>query len=203
MDKSNASQVSLTKTRFKVCPACLCTKVLDKQFFHVSRTGNGRTGYTPRCKVCACLARKTYYYANVAAEKERHWEWTQKNREKVNAHARKSRNKHSEKYKERDKAWRLKNKAVILANNRARKAAIRQADREPYTGDDLLQMWYAQSGLCFYCNVPLFAHYHVEHMIPLSRGGADKLENLCLACPTCNLRKGAKTAEEFIALTNE
>jgi 5-methylcytosine-specific restriction endonuclease McrA len=28
-------------------------------------------------------------------------------------------------------------------------------------------------------------------------GGADKIENLVLACPACNLRKYTKTGEEF------
>lgn len=49
---------------------------------------------------------------------------------------------------------------------------------------------------CCYCgkeNVPL----EVEHIIPKSRGGTDRVDNLCLACHDCNQRKGSKTAEEF------
>ncbi|MBE2925432.1 HNH endonuclease, partial [Anoxybacillus flavithermus] len=37
----------------------------------------------------------------------------------------------------------------------------------------------------------------VEHIIPKSRGGTDRVDNLCLACHDCNQRKGSKTAEEF------
>jgi hypothetical protein len=33
------------------------------------------------------------------------------------------------------------------------------------------------------------ATFHVEHIIPVSEGGSDDLENLCLACPSCNLQK--------------
>lgn len=61
-------------------------------------------------------------------------------------------------------------------------------------------MWVEQDGACFYCGTPLFAAYHVEHKIPLSRGGTDRLTNICLACAPCNLRKGAKTEDEFRAL---
>ncbi len=49
---------------------------------------------------------------------------------------------------------------------------------------------------CCYCgkeNVPL----EVEHIIPKSRGGTDRIDNLCLACRDCNQRKGSQTAEEF------
>ncbi|QAV27304.1 HNH endonuclease [Neobacillus thermocopriae] len=49
---------------------------------------------------------------------------------------------------------------------------------------------------CCYCGkegVPL----EIEHIIPKSRGGTDRVDNLCLACHDCNQRKGSKTAEEF------
>jgi hypothetical protein len=33
------------------------------------------------------------------------------------------------------------------------------------------------------------ATFHVEHIVPKSRGGRQKLGNLAWACPGCNLRK--------------
>lgn len=49
---------------------------------------------------------------------------------------------------------------------------------------------------CAYCsaqNVPL----ELEHIIPKSRGGSDRVSNLTLACRPCNQRKGDQTAAEF------
>lgn len=49
---------------------------------------------------------------------------------------------------------------------------------------------------CCYCgkqNIPL----EIEHIIPKSRGGSNRVDNLCLACRSCNQKKGNKTAEEF------
>ncbi|HTU26018.1 MAG TPA: HNH endonuclease signature motif containing protein [Pirellulales bacterium] len=51
------------------------------------------------------------------------------------------------------------------------------------------------SELCEYChrsqaNSPLIA-FHVEHIVPRKHGGGDSLDNLALACPDCNLRKGS------------
>jgi hypothetical protein len=37
----------------------------------------------------------------------------------------------------------------------------------------------------------------VEHLIPRSRGGSDRVSNLVLACHACNQAKGDQTAEEF------
>ena len=49
---------------------------------------------------------------------------------------------------------------------------------------------------CAYCkseNVPL----QIEHIVPRSRGGSNRVSNLTLACKPCNLKKGTLTAEEF------
>ncbi len=49
---------------------------------------------------------------------------------------------------------------------------------------------------CVYCgktDTPL----EIEHIIPKSRGGSNKIDNLAIACRSCNKAKGSKTAEEF------
>ncbi len=183
---------------FKVCPGCLETKPLNTEFFHRSNSRKG--GYVPRCKTCMCAKRRAYYRANAEAEKDRHSVWVENNKKRVSEHSAKSRAKHIEQRKDYERGWRQRNKARILAKNRARKALIKAADRERYTGDDLHALWVKQGGLCFYCGTPLFGVYHVEHKTPLSRGGADRLTNICLSCPPCNLRKGTLSAEEFRAL---
>lgn len=52
------------------------------------------------------------------------------------------------------------------------------------------------NGLCEYCRCPLeFSSnpFSVEHILPVSKGGTDDLENLALACQGCNNYKAAKT----------
>lgn len=54
-------------------------------------------------------------------------------------------------------------------------------------------------GRCEYCRMHQElqgAAFHVEHTEPTARGGADDLDNLALACPTCNLKKGARVTGE-------
>lgn len=49
---------------------------------------------------------------------------------------------------------------------------------------------------CAYCgaeNIPL----EVEHIVPKSRGGSNRVSNLTLACTLCNQKKGNQTAQEF------
>lgn len=68
-----------------------------------------------------------------------------------------------------------------------------------HTIEDVRALFEQQEGLCYYCNKNL-PPYHIEHKIPLARGGSDYKENICLACPTCNYRKRTKTDEEFFEL---
>jgi hypothetical protein len=49
---------------------------------------------------------------------------------------------------------------------------------------------------CAYCGatgVPL----QIDHIVPKSRGGSDRVSNLALACRPCNQAKGTQTAAEF------
>lgn len=52
---------------------------------------------------------------------------------------------------------------------------------------------------CAYCGRDLGADWQLEHMLPLSRGGAHELANLALSCPDCNLAKRRMTAPEYLA----
>ena len=48
------------------------------------------------------------------------------------------------------------------------------------------------AGRCEYCRMHQAlqgATFHVEHVLPRSRGGESRPENLAWACPGCNLRK--------------
>lgn len=57
----------------------------------------------------------------------------------------------------------------------------------------LLEKW---GRACVYCGAtdrPL----QVEHIVPKSRGGSDRVSNLALACAPCNQTKGHRTAAEF------
>lgn len=56
-----------------------------------------------------------------------------------------------------------------------------------------------QRGLCFYCDQPLGEGRatHIEHLTPVSRGGANEWDNLVYSCQPCNNSKRSKTLMEF------
>jgi HNH endonuclease len=50
---------------------------------------------------------------------------------------------------------------------------------------------------CGYCHSPqhlVMARLEIEHIIPISRGGATEESNLWLSCPLCNRAKADRTA---------
>jgi 5-methylcytosine-specific restriction endonuclease McrA len=57
----------------------------------------------------------------------------------------------------------------------------------------VLEKWQRRCAYCGASNTPL----QIEHIVPRSRGGSDRVSNLTLACEPCNVRKGTQTAEEF------
>jgi hypothetical protein len=52
-------------------------------------------------------------------------------------------------------------------------------------------------GRCFYCGSG--EKLCADHKVPLSRGGTNDPSNLCACCRNCNLKKGSRTAEEWLS----
>lgn len=63
----------------------------------------------------------------------------------------------------------------------------------------IIQMLLAVQGpYCGYCSINFEkTPYHVEHIVPLSAGGTNNFNNLCLSCPTCNLIASSKVFCSF------
>lgn len=111
-------------------------------------------------------------------------------------------------YRKNKEKFRIKRKSVSV--HRAAKLRLYNKKRI-----DLIQLGTSDSGdaqivqlisqlkaspetKCFYCGVPLFGNaIHIDHIVPLSKGGAHCVSNLCASCPPCNLSKNDKTVDEW------
>ena len=72
-----------------------------------------------------------------------------------------------------------------------------------FTQADARLILLSQDGLCLYCSVllPEGRGRHIDHLVPLSRGGTNHPKNISWACSRCNMKKGTMTAEEFVNVT--
>lgn len=53
---------------------------------------------------------------------------------------------------------------------------------------------------CEYCKSPMdftAEIFHIEHIIPLSKGGSNELSNLALSCSGCNMRKSHRVSNLY------
>lgn len=115
------------------------------------------------------------------AHNERNAKWREENRTKANA---------------LKTEWRRKNPRSHAAHEAKRRAAKKNCEGS-HTARDVEVIFKRQGGKCAYCQRTV-NEYHVDHVMPLSRGGSNGPENLAIACPTCNLKKNNKTVSEFI-----
>lgn len=175
-----------------------CTKCDQRKPLAAFYLRNGR----PRtdCKDC-CTERSAAY---IAAHKEQVIAykklWTKENAGRVRK-IRSARYAESETLRAdslaKAKEWRLKNpekRAVIAQNYKHRRRAQEDGG---ISSAELLAWRKAQRKACHWCGVKCAKDFHIDHIQPLARGGQHVASNLCIACPSCNLRKNAKDPIDF------
>jgi 5-methylcytosine-specific restriction endonuclease McrA len=143
--------------------------------------------------------------------------WAEKNKDRINARVRERYALNPEKYRQktrqkRDKDRAAYNKSERERRNNAKARAMRSAYESKRRAAKALsaiecagvneyfqKIKSSKSVNCYYCGSAVSGSVsHIDHMVPLARGGAHRVENLCVACPSCNLRKGKKTHIEFL-----
>jgi 5-methylcytosine-specific restriction endonuclease McrA len=163
------------------------------------------------CQCPTVLPRKQWQRNN--PDKMRHYQRTSyvKNRDKLIAWHREYHRNHKEqeadyrrkyieanreKMRERRRLRQLRNpeEKRIHVRLRRKRIAIAQGHHTPA---DVKRQYEAQRGKCYYCGCELNGTYQTDHVIPISRGGSDSMENIVVACASCNLSKGNKLPHEW------
>jgi 5-methylcytosine-specific restriction endonuclease McrA len=110
------------------------------------------------------------------------------------------RESHTEETKVRCEKWRTENPERHLFNALASVHRRRSLTKSGVSGPDLRAWVIAAVKVCYWCGIKCRKSFHMDHYMPLSKGGAHDLSNLVIACPNCNQRKHAKDPFDF-ALT--
>ena len=101
--------------------------------------------------------------------------------------------------KRRVARWSKDNPARRRAISQNYKHGRRAAEGAKISSRELQDWIDSQDKACVYCLVDCLESYHVDHVIPLAKGGQHCTSNLAIACPTCNLRKSDKMPEVFLS----
>ena len=123
-------------------------------------------------------------------------EWGDQNADKQAQHARRWYLKDPQRHVEVSTAWRKANPEKVRASVRNR-TALRKAAEGTHTAQEIIELLDRQNWECAECGVSLKEKRHIDHIVPLSRGGPNYISNLQGLCPTCNCSKNARTPEEW------
>lgn len=163
----------------KFCPKCGEWKPATNEFFAYHKLK--RDGFNANCKEC-------------------NRRYKLKNKEKISKWGRSYYERKRDEIKQKVRNWRQVNRERIRPLRREewrrRKARKRNAPGS-HTAEDVQRQYDFQDGKCYYCGICVGNTYHVDHVVPLSRGGSDDPENIVIACVACNCSKGDKLLEEW------
>jgi 5-methylcytosine-specific restriction endonuclease McrA len=134
---------------------------------------------------------KLYREANKERLREQSKQWRLKNKDRVALTNKLYRQNNAERKKANDDAWWRNNPDKVKARNAARRARKKAASTYLVTEKDIRKI---MSKPCFYCG---HTSSHLDHVLPLIKGGQHSVGNLVAACQTCNLSKGRKLLSEW------
>jgi hypothetical protein len=131
-----------------------------------------------------------------ARSRESWAKWNSQNPETRLESQKKWRAENPDKQLNHQKKWRDANPERMRAYN-ARRRARKRGAAGTHTADDIAAILRRQRGKCLNCRISLKRGFHVDHIMPLARGGSDNPSNIQLLCPSCNLSKHAKHPIEW------
>jgi len=180
-----------------------------------------RNHLTPICDDCRTACRETkraWRLTNPEKSKQENKEGHIKRKEKVlerNRLFRKNnpeyvksyQDKYRAEHKEEREEYRLNNLEKFRSYARKRKAWKLNNGHEPYLEQQVLELYGTD---CHICQEPIDLEVsrkvgvgewklglHIDHLIPLAKGGSDTLENVRPSHANCNLLKNAKNMEDI------
>lgn len=187
----------------KICTKCKIEKPIEAFF----KNKDKKDGLRSNCKECVKayskvnaekIALKNKIYREVNKEKyaEHQKAYYQENRDMILEHVKKYRQENREIVLERKKAYYQtpRGKAEKRNSNHKRRTIKQQGD---ITNQQFLELQQSAK-TCYWCGVSLKGkEVHIDHYVPLSKGGEHTLSNLVISCSHCNLTKGVKDPIEF------
>lgn len=211
----------------KICTKCNVQKTLS-EFYKDNRPSGSNDGYRASCKICV----KRYQNENKIKIKERKHNKYQENKETIKEKAREYYYKNREIVKDRMRIYRDKNRDYIYKYNKRyreeNKEEISEQHKKYYKTEkgrmvsrnadakrrakikkgnvdtDKLIELKNNAKKCYWCECSLNKKdIHIDHYIPLSKGGLHDMSNLVVTCKKCNLVKYNKSPLEFARINGK
>jgi len=141
------------------------------------------------------------YQNNIIKERERSKKYRENNLEKEIKRRKEYYIKNKEIIKEKRDKYRKENPESIKNFNNARRAHKKGSKHEKYSIDEILTLY---GNNCYICDLPIDLEkprkvgvfgweegLHIDHVIPISKGGDDTIDNVRPTHGKCNISKGS------------
>jgi 5-methylcytosine-specific restriction endonuclease McrA len=184
----------------------VCANRISRERYHANKEEISKKGKEYYAKNSERIKKRVndYLISNLDAARERSAKYYAVNRERI----RQKQNERQDPVKRADyrvrnkesisaymKQWSAANPIKRRANEAKRRAAI---GHDGYTEEHVQFLLRSQKSKCVVCNRSLKGGFEVDHIVPLSKGGANDRANTQLLCRTCNRRKHAKDPIKFM-----
>jgi len=209
----------------KKCSQCPNSYPATTEYF--SRQSRAKDGLRPACKVCTradakisnaarANERSQYYQDHKKQITEYKKKWQKEKKEQIRKQRKGYTEEHKNEKSEYDKEYYSQNKERVNKRNRAyfqtekgrivdkahqhRRRSQKKAVGGFYTAQQLQDQLKRQKSRCYWCRKKLMkgkGSWHADHIVPLSKCGNNSIDNIVIACPSCNLKKGAKLVHEW------
>ena len=180
----------------KRCTKCGEVKSLEE--FHKNRAA--KDGLQNHCKSCIAEYGRKRYAERGDEIRASVRTYRAENREKVLEAKRAHYAEHAEEEKARVRRWREENphKAWESDYRKRCRAAGQIPVVRSFTREELVEFW-GNGERCIYCDGPF---EEIDHLFPVSLGGAHSIETVAPSCSGCN-RAGGQHARNFLRQMSE
>ncbi|AGT13865.1 hypothetical protein WHEELER_74 [Mycobacterium phage Wheeler] len=196
---------NLTRNELFPRPCTKCGEIRHKHEFYKDKyRADGRRG---NCIPCNRVKNKAYYANNREKELDRRREYNRQYSKDHPVPPEKRREqylKHRDKVLAGDKAYRQSRAAADPLWARLKKGASYArkfgAPVERFDSIDLELYWLCNgisSTRCYYTGELLGPDFHLDHKMPVSRGGAHAVDNIVPCTSWVNVSKGPRTEQEY------
>jgi len=144
--------------------------------------------------------KRAWQQANLVLTQQRARDWAAAHPEQAKATQRAWYEAHRDERMADIREWQAANPERVRANvrraNHRRRARLAGSNSPGVTREEWAAVVEFFDGCCAYCGKPAT---ELDHIVPISRGGRDALDNVQPACRKCNASKNSKLLGEWLA----
>lgn len=160
------------------------------------------------CKKANTEYSKKWQSTNPEQNKKHREQYRKQSKEKISEYQKNWYQTNKDRLLRQSKNYYENNKEKSFAKARRRKAKLKNLQTEVYTVNQIIDLY---GNICHICqkeidlslsrkagNPEWERSLHLDHVIPISKGGTDTVDNVKPAHAVCNLIKGATMLEGFV-----